>query len=695
VFDDIHWAEPTLLDLIRHIADSAAGTVLVLCLARPDLLELYPDWAQGGAEAPLISLEPLSSEAMARIVDNALGSGEVAEEVRNRILEAAAGNPLFVEQMLSMLVDEGTLRLEDGRWQPTVELAEVAVPPTIQALLTARLEQLERDSRAVVEPASVAGLRFAQGAVESIVDDALHLDVGAELGSLTTKQLLRRDPDGPFPEDGYQFEHALVRDAAYNRLLKRTRADLHERFVDWADRLNRERGREAEFQEILGYHLEQAHGYLSELGPLDDHGRQLGVRAADRLAAAGKRAFSRGDMPAASGLLRRAVDLMPVGDPSRLELLPELGEALVDTGAFNAAEAFMKEAISGARQIGDERLEARAQVVTWLLKGYTTDGASWAGKAVDGAAEVLPVFERASDDVGLAATYRLLAWAHGTTCQFGDVAAAAERAIAHAERAGDERQRRWASAQYAMAAVWGPTPVPEAIAHCEKIVEQASEDRRTEGLVNSLLARLEAMRGDFPRARALAREARATLGDMAKGVVAASTSLDSCGVHTLAGDLAAAEHDLRRDYEALHEMGEKYLLSTVAAELSWVLARAHRDAEAERFTRIAAKLADEDDLTSQALWRWVRAVLMARRGEIEPAKALAHEATDLLSETDSLVALADALVGLSEVAAIAGDSKEASASAAQALDLYERKGDVVSAARTRSMLASLPVAERV
>jgi tetratricopeptide (TPR) repeat protein len=688
VFDDVHWAEPTLVELIRDVADSAAAPVLVLCLARHDLLELHPDWPQD-ADSPLISLEPLSEEDMAPIVENILGGGDLGADVRGRILEAAAGNPLFVEQMVTMLVDEGTLRLEDGRWRPTIPLSEISVPPTIQALLTARVEQLERDERAVIEPSSVAGFSFAQSAISFLVDEPLSSQVGGHLGSLTTKQLVRPDLDGPFGDDGYRFEHALVRDATYQRLLKRTRATLHERFVEWADRLNRERGREAEFQEILGYHLEQAHRYLSELGPLDDHGRELGVRAATRLGAAGRRAFARGDMPAAAGLLQRAAELMPVGEAARLELLPELGEALVDTGEFLAAAAFLKEAIEGADEIGDAPLRAHAQVVAWLLDGQLADAGSWAERAVAGAAEVIPVFEQAGDDAGLAAAYRLAAWAHGTTCRFGEVAGAAERAALYARRAGDERQRRWARGQYAMAVVWGPTPVPEAIARCEEILEQAAGDRRTEGLVRSLLGRLEAMRGDFSRARALARGARATLEDMGTSVVTASTSLDSCGVEMLGGDPAAAERDLRRDYEALEDMGERYLLSTVAGELANVLVERGEDREAERYTQVAEELAADDDLTSQALWRWVRARVLARRGQTDDALTLAAQARDLLSVTDSPVAQADALLALSEVVAAAGDEGAARASAEAALQLYERKGDLVSAARTRTYLDQL------
>jgi class 3 adenylate cyclase/tetratricopeptide (TPR) repeat protein len=688
VIDDIHWAEPTMLDLIRHVADTATQPVLVLCLARHDLLELHPEWPQG-PEAPAISLQPLSAEAMGRIVENVLGRGEVAAEVRARILEAADGNPLFVEQMLSMLIDEGALRFEHGHWRPTVELSEITVPATIQALLTARVEQLERDERAVAEPAAVCGYRFMREAVESLVDEPVRRRVGRHLISLTTKQLIRPDADGLGAEDHYRFEHLLIRDAVYRRLLKRTRASLHERFVEWADRVNRERDRGAEFEEILGFHLEQAHDYLAELGPLDDHGRELGRRAASRLASAGRRAFARSDMPAAANLLRRAAELMPVGDMSRLELLPDLGEALVDTGEFAAAEAFLSEAVDGAKTAGDERLRARADVVTGLLKGHASAPASWAEQAVRGAKRVLPVFERARDDVGSAAAYRLLAWGHGTASRFGQVAAAAERAIEHAGRAGDERQRRRAATQYAIASVWGPTPVAEAITRCKEIVEQARGDRRTEAVVKSQLGRLEAMSGNFERARALAAEARAMLEDMGRSVASVSTSVESCGAEILAGDLAAAERDLRRDYEALTEIGEKYLLSTVAAELAGVLVEQSRFDEAEDYSEVARELAAEDDLDSQARWRWVRARVLAQRGETDEALALATDATRLLSRTDSLVVRADALVALSRVSALAGRRDEASASAMHALELYERKGDVVSARKARELVAEL------
>src|SRR5207249_4321710 len=154
--------------------------------------------------------------------------------------------------------------------------------------------------------------------------------------SMTRKQLVRTQPTES--DADYRFQHILIKDAAYQGLLKRARATFHERFADWAEDVNRDRDRGTEFDEILGYHLEQANQYLSELGPLDEHGLELGRRAATKLTAAGRRAFARGDMAAAANLLRRAAGLLPEHDLARLELLPDLGEALTETGEFAWAQ---------------------------------------------------------------------------------------------------------------------------------------------------------------------------------------------------------------------------------------------------------------------------------------------------------------------------------------------------------------------
>ena len=686
VFEDVHWAEATFLDLVQHVVESAHGApILVLCLARHDLLEIRPGW-EDLRDASLVHLDALSAADAGLVVDNLLGSTGIADEARERIVEAAQGNPLFVEQLLSMLVDEGLLHRENGRWFPAGDLAEMAVPPSLEALLAARLDGLPPEERAAIEAASVIGQLFQQEAVEELVAGDQRGQAEVSLEGLVRKRLVFPDPTAFEDERGFRFQHILVRDAAYRGLLKRARATLHERFVAWADRVNRERVRESEYEEILAYHLEQAHQYLAELGPLDEHGREVGAQAAERLTSTGRRAFNRGDMPAAANLLRRAASVLPEGDPARLAVLPALGEALMEIGEFAWAEVFLDEAIAAAKRRGDAPLAAAAALTRLLARSHYAEDWSESELVVE-AERALPIFEEAGDDALLAEAYHLLAWAHGTAGRYGAAAEAAQHAVEHARRAGDNRQLMRAATQYAVAALYGPTPVPEAIAHCEEIVSQADGDHRSEGLVLSLLSRLEAMRGDFERARSLSGEARKTLAELGRSVVAFSTSLDSSGIEMLAGDPARAEQDLRRDHAALTELGEKYLLSTVAGELSRALYAQERYEEAEEFARRAEELAAEDDVTSQALWRSGQAKVLARRGELDTALSLAWEAVERMRSTDALVIEADALVDLAEVLRVAGQAAEARMTLAEALDLFERKGNVVAAEATERALS--------
>jgi ATP/maltotriose-dependent transcriptional regulator MalT len=307
---------------------------------------------------------------------------------------------------------------------------------------------------------------------------------------------------------------------------------------------------------------------------------------------------------------------------------------------------------------------------------------------VEEAKRGLPLLESAGDHVELARAFRMLAWANGTACQYGEAAVAAQRAMEHAARGGDERQRRHAASQYAIAALYGPTPVPEAISRCEAIVADAVGDRRTQGLVMSLLSGLRAMQGDFDRARDLYTHARLMLADLGRSVVAASTSQQSCGVEMLAGDPAAAERELRRDFAELLEMGEKYFLSTAAGELARAVYAQSRYAEAEELTLMAEELSAGDDLTSQALWRSVRAKALARRGQGREAEELAREAVELLRGTDALPLQAGALEDLAEVLALVG-AAGAREYLEEALGLLERKDDVVSAERVRASLRAL------
>jgi class 3 adenylate cyclase/tetratricopeptide (TPR) repeat protein len=686
LIEDVHWAETTMLDLLEHVLSAAEAPMLMICTARPEFFEIRPEWQRLEGSVSLL-LEPLSEDEAARVAANSLGDTGLDEAVQDRIIVAAEGNPLFVEQMLSMMIEDGILVREDGHWVSGADLGEITVPPSIQALLAARLDLLGPEERAVIEAASVAGLVFPEDALREVVSQDVAGKMVNLLGSLSRKHLIHAEPRVAGSDVRYRFDHVLIRDAAYQGMLKRTRATLHERFVGWADRVNKDRDRAVEFEEILGYHLEQAYTNLKELGPLDNHGRDLGARAAERLSSAGRRAFQRGDMPAAANLLRRAVAPLPERDPARVELLPDLGEALLEVGEFPWAEVFLEEAIE-ARHDRDGLAPALAELFLLRLKAQAGSAERWSERLVEEASRMLEGSGGEGDDAMLATIWRLLAWAHGTSGRYGLATGAAERAMEHARVAHEGRQIRLAAVHYAIAALHGPTPVLEAIDHCETIASEAQGDRRTQGLVTSILAALLGMHGDFDRARRLSADARSLLAELGPTVAGASTSLEASRIETLAGDLRAAELALRRDYEALTQLGERYLLSTVAGELARVLYAQGRFDEAEKCSRHAQELADPDDIASTTLWRTVQAKLLAQKGNRDAALILIGEAVDLLKRTDSVVAQAETLVDLAEVLRLAGQRKEADDVLKGAVELFEAKGNVAAVEALRVPAAS-------
>jgi class 3 adenylate cyclase/tetratricopeptide (TPR) repeat protein len=666
VLEDLHWAEPALLDLVDHVLATAEDApALLLCIARPDLLEARPEWE----EVDRLALGPLPPEASAEVVDNLLGDAQIAEDARARIVEAADGNPLFVEQLLSMMMDEGLLRLEDGVWRAG-ELESGWVPPTIQALLTARLDGLEREQRAVIDPASVIGHLFQQPALEELAEEFVRDQVDTRLDELTHKQFVRSDPG-----TWYRFHHVLIRDSVYDGLLKRARATLHEKFVRWADRVNGDRA--TEFEEILGYHLEQAHRYLIELGSADEHAIALGADASRRLGSAGRRAFVRGDMNAAAKLLRRATSPLPPQDPNRLALFPDLGEALLQLGEFAEADSLLEDADATAQLAGQPVVATNVRLVRLLVRLLAGEADGWTDEAAQTAAEAIALCEQHGDEAGLARAWRIVAWNSANASHLAAAAAALDRAIEHAQRAGDVRQVRRASTQYAVAAVYGPTPVEECIARCEEIATRVEGDRQAEAAVVCVLGQLEAMRGDFDRARDLYRRALATFEELGLHVDAATVSLSSGRVELLAGDAAAAERELRRGFDELSRLGERYLLSSVAGLLAEAVVAQGRLEEAEALASETAEIAAEDDVDPQVLWRLTRAKVLAFRGDLEDAEALASEAVRLVEETDDVVNRVSAFACLAWVSLLAGREHRARELLQQARTLAEDKGSPV------------------
>ena len=681
LFDDIHWAELAFLDLVEQLGTTIEGPVLIVCGSRPDLVEIRPAWGTG-AESSRIELGPLTAAESIRVLESRLGGGALPDELAGRIVAAAEGNPLYVEQLSSMLVDDGSIRQEDGRWVTKGELQDIALPPTIHALLTARLDLLSPELRAVVGPASVIGLTFAVDALAALVPDSVADTLDGHLAVLTQKHLIRGHDSAGEGERAFRFDHILIKDTAYNALLKRVRATHHEQFADWAERVNQERNRATEYEEIVGYHLEQAHHYLDELGPLDEHGRQLGDRASSLLRSAGRRAFARNDMAAAANLLRRAVELHPERDSRRLELLPDLGEALAEIGELAWAEVYLTEAIDAAAALGDERLAAEAELGRLVIRRFSERLDTWTDNVLAEAERAIPIFEQLGDHAALARAWRVIMNANGVAYRFGEAAGAALRASEHAELAGDGRLQARAVSGYAMTALHGPTPVPEAIARCEEVLSRTTGDKRLEGLTMCLLAQLRAMQGEFDVARGLYAKGRALLEEIRAKLIAANTVLNAATVEMLAGELPAAERELRATYELLAEMDEMYLRPTVAAYMAQVLSAQGRFLEAEAYADIARRVATEDDIGSQALWRSVRARIIARDERFDDAVDLALEAVTLLRRTDGLVGQADALIVLADALLAAGRPDEAEKARAEALELYGRKGSVVLAETT-------------
>ncbi len=687
LLDDIHWADPAFLDLIEHVLDAATSApILLLATTRHDLIEERPQWGIRDGAIRLI-LRPLSDEAAAQVVANLLGAVGLPVEVVDRIVRSAEGNPLYVEQMLSMLIDSGDVRLVDGRWLRSEAQGDIAVPPTIQALLEARLDRLRREERAAVDPASVIGLEFARPAVEALAPAAVRPGIDKHLDALASKQFIRSVPVPGQTEIRYRFDHHLVRETVYNSLLKRARATLHAEFVNWADRVNAERDRGLEFEEILGYHLEQAHRYLSELGPLDERGIAIGKDAAGRLSRAGRRAFARGDMNASSILFRRAIALLPEHDVVRQALLPELGEALMELGDFAQAVVVLDGAIASATKIGDQRLREGARLVRMLVRLYSAEPGDWSSETLRVAQEAIALLGPLDAHNELANAWRLIGIVHGVAGRYGQVAEAAERLVRHARLAGSDRLVARATMGLTSSALFGSTPVAEAIEQCERILADGIGERMVESSVVCTLAQLRAMNGEFEVARSLCKRGRALVRDLGQGVRAAATAIPLARVELLAGDLAGAEREVRADCDYLSGIGETYFLSNVAALLSRIVRDQGRDDEALVLSKMAEAAAAEDDVDAQILWRSIRAPIVARQGDLEGAEAMARAALQLAQQTEDPICRADTLAELGEVLRCAGRLVETRTISNEAIALYVSKGDIVSAARLEARVA--------
>ncbi len=683
LIEDVHWAEATFLDLLAYLVEGGEDVpLLLLCSARPELLELRPAWREEGGRSRALVLRPLTQTESAEVVGNLLGAVPLAAEPRNRIIGAAQGNPLFVEQMVSMMIDDGLLRREGGGWVAASGMANLAVPPSISALLAARLDRLGPAERAVLERGAVIGEVFYLDAVESLCPDALRPEVRTLLASLIRRELVTPTESTLAGQEAFEFHHILIRDAAYQGLLKRTRAELHEKFALWLD------ARSGDHEEMQGYHLEQTVLSLAQLGPLDDHALELGERAAGHLAAAGGRARARGDMPAVASFLRRAAALAREV-PERPRWLLYAGEALGEMGAFVAAAEVLGSAAEQAERSGDAALAATAAVVAQMWRYLANPENARAAEVTAAGVEAIAELERLGAHEGLARAWKLMMYVHFLEGRFNPAEECVSRAVHHAELAHDKVFEVRLLSALASCLVYSATPVTEALARCGELLERAAGDRRTEAMTLSAMAHLEAMRGEAEPAREHYQRSREMLTDLGYTLSAAITSLHSGPAEMLSGDPERAESELRADYETLRAMGDTGYAPTVAALLAEVLHDQGRDAEAGELADACREKASPHDVGAQYQWRSIRARLLAAEGRTAGAEKLARESVRLIRTTDQPDVQGQAMAGLAEVLVAAGKPAQARAALREAVALFETKGNAVSAARARQALERL------
>jgi DNA-binding SARP family transcriptional activator len=636
--EDLHWGSPGLLDLVEYLtAWGGELPVLLLCLARPELLEARPGWREDE-----LTVGPLAPEEALTLVRER--QPELPSRRADAVMHAGEGNPLFLEQLAAFEGDE--------------------LPPTLETLLASRLDRLDPAERALLGDAAVAGREFWRSAVELLTGDDPPV-VASRLSALVRRRLVQPATSSFAGEEAFVFHHALIRDAAYASVPKSLRARLHERLGRWLE-LHSESS-----DEVVGFHLEQAYRCSEELGVGDE---ALAREAAERLGASGIRALERMTIPSTIDLLTRATALLPTEDPRRLALVCELGTALKATGDYHRVEEVLAGVADVAARCGNRSAELRARVeLVWprVLRGADTldDALQFVERSLDEIA--------AGDDRTLERSWFALAALRGRL-QFRHAASeeAALKALDHARVNGFSPAG--CLGLLANDACDGPRPVSEGIERCEELLAEA--DRGSEANIRMSLSHLLAMRTDHAGAEREFNAARALNEEFgASGAAMRDEAIARAEIAWLSGDVTAAESALRDAHAWLEQEVDAAWLATVSARLAELLADAGSRREALALAEKASGLVVRGDLRTEAAWRRARAVAGGADGEM-----LAREAIALIEPTDELNEQAKAQLALAQVLRAAGRRAEAAEANAAAVLLLRRKGN-------EALLARIPV----
>jgi class 3 adenylate cyclase/tetratricopeptide (TPR) repeat protein len=669
--DDVHWAEPWLLDLVEYLAAFATAPVLVVSCARTEeLLEVRAELGRPGGPGDVIELEALSRAHTHELVSEMLAGRSAPTGVAEHIASRSDGNPLFAEQVVALEVARDFV-------------GTTALPLTLRGLLQERIDNLKADEREVLARAAVEGVVFHRSVLTALADDELPAKEGAATVALMRKGFITTAvPEIP-GEDAFRFHHVLLRDAAYQALPKERRARMHVRVADWMDTLL------THHHELIGHHLREAWRYMGELDADQAVRQKLGLRAASELELAANFAVVRSALPAAARLLGQAAAMLPEHSRGRVNVLVELGDVLLTSGRLQTAEQTLTEAVRVAQAIGDASGAAHASMLK-LQVALQVDPDPPLAEIRAASTQAEDTFRRRDDDLGMCRVYHTRALGHW----FAGRCEAAGNAWVHAAdhaRAADRARLSGAGsalpdmlAWIASAAQLGPEPAPAAIDRCLWLLEETRDQPLWQAFVRRPLGHLYAMRGEFARSRAEFAECRHVLDEMSETIHSVARDRESEAA-LLEGDAIRAERMLRDSMNRLRAMGDRFMLSFSAAVLARAVEAQGRANEGYDLTLAAERLAVEGDILAHVSWRVVRARILAERGDVGEAERIAREAVELAATTDWLVGQADAAWTLASTLFAQNRQTEADRAFEDALNLYERKEAIAMVETARAL----------
>ena len=665
LIDDIHWAEPALLDIVEYIATwSRDSPFLLLCVARPEFLDSRPNWGAGRLNATSLLLEPLSVEESRQLISGLLGEAGLPSDVSQRLFENAEGNPLFVEQMLEMLIDDGLLIETASGWAlgPTDELK---VPPTISALISARLDRLDPSERLVIERAAVVGKEFSLSAVCHLGPGEEAQSVSDDLAALTRKELIRPLDQDPGGELTFRFRHILIRDAAYESISKERRSDLHLAYADWMNTALPSEG--VGFAEILAHHLSQAHSNKRDLGCPPQVLRPIASEAARQYEISGERALARSDFPAAAKLLRNGAALV-VEPMESAYLLLLLAEVLYLQGCS-------EEALEHLDQISDTHdvlMNTRSEIVRTLILASMGDQSA-VRRGQELGRDAVPLFETVSDLRWVARAWTLATYSYNLLGETAEQIDAAEKAVAAAVAAEDRHVEMQARTWLGAAHAHGFTPVDEVLSFVEMQRASTGDALGFHGFLLVIQGLMRSLIGEFDEARADVRRAIELTEDLGLSFLADLRRGTLAWVEMVAGDYEECCRQLRDLRDRLEGHGDKLYLSTFLAQEADCLCELGRYEEAEKAALYSKEITAPDDVASAAGWRGALARVLAARGEFHRANDLLAEGAEILLATETFYR-ADFSVQAAKVHLAANEVQEARRCFGEARKDFVRKG---------------------